>query len=294
MLNGGAGADTLIGGDGSDIYYVDNVGDIVTETNATDSMGGTDTVYSYLSSYTLGTNVEYGRILATGAANMTGNSLNNVIYAAAGNNTLDGSTGTDTLSYAYGLASGATTGVTVDLSKTVAQITGGSGSDTLTNFENLDGSSLADKLTGNSGVNVLIGGLGNDTLSGAAGADTLIGGVGADYLSGGDGLDYFDFNALSEMGTTSATWDVITDFSKTQGDKIDLSTLDANGATTTNEAFSGTFVSSSTAFTAAGQLKFVSSGSNGFLYGNTDADSDAEFAIQLIGVTTFTSSDVVL
>jgi Ca2+-binding RTX toxin-like protein len=48
-------------------------------------------------------NVENGRILATGAANLTGNSLNNVLYAGAGNNVLDGSTGTDTVSYAYGV-----------------------------------------------------------------------------------------------------------------------------------------------------------------------------------------------
>jgi Ca2+-binding RTX toxin-like protein len=39
--------------------------------------------------------------------------LNNVLYAGAGNNVLDGSTGIDTVSYAYGLAG--TSGVTVSL-----------------------------------------------------------------------------------------------------------------------------------------------------------------------------------
>ncbi|WP_236183005.1 hypothetical protein, partial [Pseudomonas sputi] len=33
-LNGGLGADTMIGGDGVDTYYVDNVGDVVIETDA--------------------------------------------------------------------------------------------------------------------------------------------------------------------------------------------------------------------------------------------------------------------
>ena len=32
MLNGGLGADTLVGGDGNDTYMVDNVGDVVDET----------------------------------------------------------------------------------------------------------------------------------------------------------------------------------------------------------------------------------------------------------------------
>ncbi|CAK0773641.1 hypothetical protein CCP3SC15_4860003 [Gammaproteobacteria bacterium] len=43
-------------------------------------------------------------------------------------------------------------------------------------------------------------------------------------------------------------------------------------------------------FTVAGQMKFVS----GVLYGNTDADSAPEFAIQLTGITAITTSDLVL
>jgi Tol biopolymer transport system component len=39
-------------------------------------------------------NVENGRLLSNGAANLTGNSLNNVLYAGVGNNVLNGSTGT--------------------------------------------------------------------------------------------------------------------------------------------------------------------------------------------------------
>jgi Ca2+-binding RTX toxin-like protein len=70
-------------------------------------------------------NVENGRITAAGAANLTGNSLANVLYAGTGTNELDGSTGTDTVSYAY-----ATAAVTASLAVTTAQATGGSGSDT--------------------------------------------------------------------------------------------------------------------------------------------------------------------
>ncbi len=100
-MDGRGGADTMIGGNGSDTYYVRDSGDVVTESNATASTGGTDLVNSYLGSYTLGANVENGHIMSTGVANLTGNSLNNILYAGVGNNTLNGSTGNDTVSYLY-------------------------------------------------------------------------------------------------------------------------------------------------------------------------------------------------
>lgn len=132
-----------------------------------------------------------------------------------------------------------------------------------------------------------------DGLSGGDGNDTLIGGAGKDTLVGGNGNDIFDFNALSEMGTTSATRDVISSFVRGQ-DKIDLSTLDANTATTTNDVFDsltvgGTFSGS---FASAGELYFDNVAR--VLYGNTDGDVTAEFAIQLTGVTTLATSDFML
>jgi Ca2+-binding RTX toxin-like protein len=142
--------------------------------------------------------------------------------------------------------------------------------------------------TGNALANTIIGNAAANVLSGGDGADTLVGGLGKDVLEGGNGSDVFVFNAPSEAGATSATWDVINDFARGQ-DKIDLRGIDANRATVANDAFT-TFIASTAAFTAAGQLKFL----NGVLYGNTDDDADAEFAIQLTGVTQLTSADVVL
>jgi Ca2+-binding RTX toxin-like protein len=252
VIDGGAGIDTMTGGDGNDSYHVRNVGDLVRETNATESSGGTDLVYSYLSSYTLTDNVENGRIMLATAANLTGNALDNLLYAGAGNNALAGGDGTDTVSYA--LASAA---VTVSLASTGAQATGGSGSDTLSSIENLTGSAFADHLSGNSGVNVLTGG-------------------------GGD--DVFVFSALTD--SPAATPDVITDF--TTGDRIDLSLIDADSSTLSDDAFSATLVSD---FTAPGQLKLA----DGVLYGNTDSDlATAEFAIALTGVTSLTGADFIL
>jgi Ca2+-binding RTX toxin-like protein len=177
-LNGGSGADMMLGGGGNDIYYVDNTGDGVYETTAFDNAidaGGVDFVYSYLNAYTLGSYVENGRILSTGAANLTGNSLNNTLYAGAGNNVINGGAGTDAVSYAY-----AGSAVTVSLALTTAQATGGSGADTLNGIENLIGSNYNDTLTGNSANNTLNGGNGNDTLNGGVGNDTMVGGTGND------------------------------------------------------------------------------------------------------------------
>jgi Ca2+-binding RTX toxin-like protein len=112
-LDGGGGADTLVGGDGSDTYYVDNVDDQVIESNSSVASGGSDTVCSSLSTYTLTDYVENLRLLSTGAADGIGNGLDNTLDAGTGDNRLDGGAGTDTVSYAYGLAG--TTGVTVSL-----------------------------------------------------------------------------------------------------------------------------------------------------------------------------------
>ncbi len=60
----------------------------------------------------------------------------------------------------------------MDLNLTIAQNTGGAGTDTLLSVENLTGSNFNDTLTGNGGSNVLNGGGGNDTLDGVGGTDT--------------------------------------------------------------------------------------------------------------------------
>jgi serralysin len=151
-------------------------------------------------------------------------------------------------------------------------------------IENATGGSAGDTITGNNVANRLAGGAGNDTLAGGIGNDWLAGGRGLDRLNGGTGRDVFDFDRLRD--STVARADVITGF-MSGIDRIDLSTLDANGAATGNQAF--TFIGAS-AFSAAGQVRF----SGGVLYGSTDADTSAEFVIQLSGVTAVAAGDLVL
>ncbi|PXW89911.1 hemolysin type calcium-binding protein [Nitrosomonas sp. Nm84] len=91
-LIGWSGADTMVGGSGNDTYFVENVGDIVTEK----LNQGTDTVSSRLT-YTLSVNVENLILTGSAAANGTGNSLANTITGNSAANRLSGLTGNDTL-----------------------------------------------------------------------------------------------------------------------------------------------------------------------------------------------------
>jgi len=128
----------------------------------------------------------------------------------------------------------------------------------------------------------ITGGLGNDSISGGTGNDKLVSDAGADTLSGGLGSDSFVFTGVS-------TDDKITDFNK--GDKIDLSVIDASVTATGNNAF--TFIGSSAFSTtnATGQLRFDSNTHT--LYGSNDADSTAEFSVQLTGVNSLATTDLV-
>ena len=200
----------MIGGDGSDTYYVGDTGDVVSETNATASTGGTDTVYSYLSAYTLGANVENGHILATGAANLTGNSLANTLTGNALANVLDGGTGNDTLDGGSGVNTAIFSGLSASYSVTktstgytVNDNVGSDGTDTLTNIERLQ---FIDKtIAFNIDGKVVLGGTGNDTLTGGAGNDTFDGGAGLDTaLFSGSKAGYALTRTSSGMTAASA------------------------------------------------------------------------------------------
>jgi Ca2+-binding RTX toxin-like protein len=101
-LNGGTGADSMSGGAGNDSYFVDDVGDTVSEV----ANGGTDVVDSAVT-FTLGANFENltlnqfaGAIDGTGnslANIVTGNNAANVLSGLGGNDTLNGGAGADTM-----------------------------------------------------------------------------------------------------------------------------------------------------------------------------------------------------
>ncbi len=160
---GGQGADTMVGGDGNDAYYVENAGDVVTETQAKADVGGTDSVYSYLAAYTLTSNVERGVINTMGAANLTGNELGNSLYGntdanklvgAAGNDYLSGAAGDDVLLGGAGydklLGGAGLDRLTGGLDADTFVIDSGGGRDVITDFSFIEGDkiSLRSKLNG--------------------------------------------------------------------------------------------------------------------------------------------------
>ena len=138
---------------------------------------------------------------------MAGSASNDTLRGFAGRDTLDGGAGNDTLIGDAGND----------------RAVGGSGDD------NLFGGAGNDRLFGGAGNDVIVGGTGNDVIGGGAGSDTM---------TGGAGHDTFDFRSVGQLKGPDI--DLITDFSQSQGDTIDLSLIDANTALAGNQAF--TFV----------------------------------------------------
>ncbi len=201
ILDGVYGADTLKGGDGNDIYYINSADDVVIESTIvpTTLAPQIDLVKSWLS-YTLPTNVEQIQLLGANNLNATGNGMDNLFYLNPGNNIISGLTGIDTVSYEL-LTDFPTAliGVQVSLAITTAQNTGGSGTDTLSGIENLTGSKYNDKLYGNTGDNKLDGKQGSDYLFGGDGNDTYV-------VDGGDIVEETN-SALSGNDTVLSSVD---------------------------------------------------------------------------------------
>lgn len=144
-----------------------------------------------------------------------------------------------------------------------------------------------DKARGYNGDDVMRGYAGADTLYGDAGNDKIMGGAGRDYLYGGAGADDFIFKS-GETGNSASTRDVIFDFSA-RSDDLDLSLIDANSKTTVDNKFDfgGTKAGSN-------DVWFARSGSNVIVYGDTNGDARADFAIELRGVSSLTAGDFIL
>ena len=218
VLNGRAGNDTMVGGDGDDTYIVAQAGDAVTELAA----AGTDTVKAGIT-YTLGDNVENltltGTLAIKGTGNalintLTGNSAANLLNGSAGNDTLLGAGGNDTLNGGAGIdtlkGGGGDDTYIVDNTGDVVTELINAGTDTVRSSVTRTLGAYQENLalTGNAVINGSGNGL-NNTLTGNSAANLLNGGVGNDILSGGLGKDAFVFNTTLNAGSNI---DILTDF----------------------------------------------------------------------------------
>jgi Ca2+-binding RTX toxin-like protein len=188
-IDGGAGDDTIIGGQGPDAlllggtgndnYFVDSGSDGVSEA----VNEGIDTVFSTVD-LRLAPNVE-NLALRGSALQGGGNALNNVLTGNAGNNILDGDAGADVMFGGDG-----NDVYFVDNAGDLAIENANEGTDTVFSTANLRLSANVENLVlqgdadlqggGNSLNNALQGNAGNNILDGGAGADVMFGGAGND------------------------------------------------------------------------------------------------------------------
>lgn len=141
-----------------------------------------------------------------------------------------------------------------------------------------------DTLVGGAGNDSLYGSLGNDTLIGGAGNDVLFGDVGKDVLIGGAGKDTFFFADRFVDTPPSAVFaqrDTVRDFSIKQRDSLNFSWIDADDNQPDVQSF--TFIGKRDFSQTAGELRFEMKKHDTFVYGDTDGEGQADFAIELNG-----------
>lgn len=161
--------------------------------------------------------------------------------------------------------------------------TGGTGNDVKS------GGGGADSLSGAGGHDWLSGLAGADSLSGGGGNDTLLGGAGVDTLNGGTGADRFVFSSPSESLPTGR--DVVLDFSHAEGDKIDLSGIDANSQVAGDQAFTvipGLYTHH------AGELMVANEADHYIVKGDLNGDGYSEFMINVFSPTKPAVGDFIL
>ncbi|MGK9170770.1 S8 family serine peptidase [Inquilinus limosus] len=261
-LTDGSGADTINGA-------------ALTGTAVINLLSGAATIAGRAIAFAAGTVIE-NAITGDGNDQLNGGGGVNQLSGGRGDDVLRGGAGADMLNGGAGsdLVSYYTSSVGV-----VANLATGTGSggdaqgDTYSGIENVNGSKGADTLTGNGGANVLNGLAGKDVLTGGAGADRFAFAVPGDSVVG-------------------ANSDRITDFSRSQGDKIDLSSIDAVGTIGGDQAFS--FIGMALYGHHAGELRFAQFDGATTIAGDINGDGVSDLHIRLTGTIGLIAADFVL
>ncbi|XGA69590.1 hypothetical protein M5524_11035 [Duganella sp. BuS-21] len=234
-LSGGAGDDSLLGGDGNDVLNAGTavLGDVVDGGNGSDTLKVLGAFEDYTRSRPSATDTKLVNII-TGET-ITLRNVETVSFdgvektisqvndnlVSAGNDTLTGTSGADTINGGAGndlmIGLGGDDIYEVDVAAdTITELDGGGidlvnvafkavGTYVLTSYVDnatvTAAAAIAVNLTGNAQNNVLTGNAAVNTLIGDAGDDTLDGGAGADKLSGGTGNDVYVVDVAGDLVT---------------------------------------------------------------------------------------------
>jgi Ca2+-binding RTX toxin-like protein len=171
-------------------------------------------------------------------------------------------------------------------------IAGDSGKDNLKGTKGADiifGGGGKDKILGGKGHDTLLGGAGKDTIDGGKGNDILVGGAGKDVLKGGKGADTFVFEFASDSTPKGKGRDEILDFSRKQGDRIDVSAIDPP---TDDGAFD--YIGKTKFGGEAGELRWQKKGGGTLISADIDGDGKADFAVSLAKAISLKEADFIL
>jgi Ca2+-binding RTX toxin-like protein len=216
-LASGNSNDTMLGGDGDDTFQIQNFA----TTRVIDGGAGGDFLMFNVTSggFASGVFFDLGKgtqavapgviVTVTNVENLRGSQGNDTLlgdmsanrlegvqgddwlYGGGGDDWLDGGEGNNVLNGAEGVDTvfyNAASTVSVSLrTGTATSVTAsGNSTDSLSNIENVRGTTSADVIEGDSGSNYL---------QGIGGDDVIEGGAGQDFLDGGEGADTFVFKA---------------------------------------------------------------------------------------------------
>lgn len=317
VISGGSDADTIRGGTGNDLIYGGTENDLILGEDGNDRVyggRGNDTILGGQGHDVLFGSGQNDRIAGgqgrdtilggSGNDDLSGEGDSDVVYGGSGNDRLHGNVGNDKLDGGSGddfivggegndwliggLGSDSLYGGPGD-----NRLNGGFGNDLL------HVSSHKNLLIGGAGNDMLYGGAGDDTLFGNADRDTLRGGAGADVLDGGSGQDMLFGGAAADQfvfrhaeNFVRGTFDTIADFSPAEGDKVDLSGMDADRFVAGNQAFD--FIGRSAFTGEAGELRYEVYNNCIVVYGDLNGDGKSDFGIQINHVNAIGGDDFVL
>jgi Ca2+-binding RTX toxin-like protein len=296
-LDGGNGNDTLLGGTGDDTL---TGGDGVDTASYSDAVAGVAVNLGLAGAQATGA----GSDTLSGIENLTGSAFNdtltgdsgaNAIDGGAGNDLIDGGTGADSMIGGLG-----NDRYIVDNNGDAAQESVGGGHDTVVSSVNYTlGAEVEDLIltgnavsgTGNALANRIEGnGLAN-TVKGGAGDDVIVGGDGFDSLYGEAGNDTFVFGAGTPTPGAKGglALDVIFDFD-VNGDDL----LDFGSATVLSwETFGNINAAEKTLGVDLDGLAKQDTAKTftTVVYGDSNNDGVADFAVALIGTKTVDQAD---